>query len=396
MSDNAGPHTTLDLWRAICAPEARCRALVTALCIVIYVAGAKIPAPGLSVNEFRAVAAGTGGSDTLWRLSIFALDINPIFSALILAQVFRLAWPAAATGVETTSGGEGRPAAILLVAALALAAAQAFGLSSALESMDGGAGAIVSEPGPTFRLGYVTTLVAATALLYWLAGLITQHGIGSGFWLLLALPGVAEFWRTGAHLIAAYDRREITLVEISVLVAGILAALALLIAIARVPAGERRRQCPAPSRRHSTLAADHRRYARRISRLRGGFPPTEFRRRHRWPPFLPGRDRELRGAPRRLDFSANHAVEFDVPGHGLHRRRRDIACRPRPRRTPILVPHPRPRQCGGHCGAAGCLSAAAKGSRRLFSGTAVLVARGILMHVRRTSQFCAARLSQRQ
>jgi hypothetical protein len=44
---------------------------------------------------------------------------------------------------------------------------------------------MVTEPGWAFRLQFMATAVAGSALLAWLADLITRHGIGSGFWILL-------------------------------------------------------------------------------------------------------------------------------------------------------------------------------------------------------------------
>jgi hypothetical protein len=51
----------------------------------------------------------------------------------------------------------------------------------------------VPNPGPAFRVGAVATLVAATGLLIWLASVVTRHGIGQGFWLMVALPYAGSF-----------------------------------------------------------------------------------------------------------------------------------------------------------------------------------------------------------
>src|SRR5262245_41235866 len=69
----------------------------------------------------------------------------------------------------------------VLIGSLPIAAVQGAGIASALEKMRN----VVDEPGPQFRLMAIATFVAATALLVWLAAMISRHGLGSGVWVLL-------------------------------------------------------------------------------------------------------------------------------------------------------------------------------------------------------------------
>jgi preprotein translocase subunit SecY len=64
---------------------------------------------------------------------------------------------------------------------------------------------LVDEPGTAFRLTCIATLVGATAIVIWLADQITRHGLGSGVWLLLVTPWLAEIPARIAGLAASWS-----------------------------------------------------------------------------------------------------------------------------------------------------------------------------------------------
>jgi preprotein translocase subunit SecY len=88
-----------------------------------------------------------------------------------------------------------------------LATFQALGVALALESQQAGAEALVINPGMTFRITAVTTLVTGTLFLMWLGEQITERGIGNGISILIftgivaglpsAIGGTLELARTG-------------------------------------------------------------------------------------------------------------------------------------------------------------------------------------------------------
>ena len=55
---------------------------------------------------------------------------------------------------------------------------------------------LVAEPGLLFRLSTTATLVAGTAIVTWLAGQITRRGLGSGLWVIVAAPTLADLPHT--------------------------------------------------------------------------------------------------------------------------------------------------------------------------------------------------------
>jgi preprotein translocase subunit SecY len=75
----------------------------------------------------------------------------------------------------------------VLVGWLLLAALQGYGIATGLERAKN----VVNEPGPQFQVNVVATFVAGTALLVWLASLISRYGVGSGVWILPLVPYLA-------------------------------------------------------------------------------------------------------------------------------------------------------------------------------------------------------------
>ncbi len=162
------------------------RAGITLGLLAVYYIGCWVPLPGVDVS--RLVGPTPVHNTAVARLSIMSLGMTPLLSAFMLlelaltaARPFRT-WSTKARNRELLAGW-------VTVVGLLLAAFQANGIAVALEEIHG----LVATPGLTFRTGVVVTLVGATALLVWLASLISRHGIGQGFWLLVALPYVVSF-----------------------------------------------------------------------------------------------------------------------------------------------------------------------------------------------------------
>ena len=157
---------------------------VTLAALLVYRLGLMIPVPG--VDQTALASLMHSGWFAIERLSLFTLGLVPLLSVYLLAETLRLVSPRFARWQAEPANGR-RLGRWLRLAALVLAVIQSFGVASALE----GIGNIVATPGPAFRAGVVGSLVAATALLSWLADTVTRRGLGNGFWLLLAVPTVA-------------------------------------------------------------------------------------------------------------------------------------------------------------------------------------------------------------
>src|SRR5215467_13137448 len=166
-------------------PELMTRLAVTLGALAIYRLGTHLPLVGID-QAALALFRRSGSGLAVERVSIFALGVSPILSALLVVELARLAserfndWAGATPNARRVDH-------YVLIGSLLLAALQGYGMATSLERAEN----LVDEPGPQFRLNVVATFVAGTALLVWLAALISRHGVGSGFWILLLAPYLA-------------------------------------------------------------------------------------------------------------------------------------------------------------------------------------------------------------
>jgi preprotein translocase subunit SecY len=181
-------------------PEFMTRLAVTLGALAIYRLGTYLPVAGIDQAALANLFRRSGSWLAVERVSIFALGVSPILSALLVVEMVRLAserfndWAGATPNARRIDH-------YVLIGSLLLAALQGYGMATSLERANN----LVAEPGPQFQLIVVSTFVAGTALLVWLAALISRHGVGSGFWILLlspylaGLPGLASSVYEAVH-----------------------------------------------------------------------------------------------------------------------------------------------------------------------------------------------------
>jgi preprotein translocase subunit SecY len=121
----------------------------------------------------------------------------------------------------------------VLIGSLLLAAMQGYGIATGLEE----ARNLVDEPGPQFQLNVVATFVAGTALLVWLAALISRHGLGSGVWILLLAPYLAGLPSFAVGVMEAVRSGVMSQADIVAVLACVLIGVAILAALSRALAG---------------------------------------------------------------------------------------------------------------------------------------------------------------
>ncbi len=170
------------------------RLFLTAVALVVFRAGGHIPLPGLDTHALAKL--GPMGGDVIGRLSIFALGVTPLVTVLILMELLKVLAPRVRRWEHASARNQDLLSRVVVALALIAAAAQAFGLAAALEDVKG----LVDEPDIPFRLVCVATLVTGAAITIWLADQITRNGLGSGVWLLLITPALAELPRQLAYL----------------------------------------------------------------------------------------------------------------------------------------------------------------------------------------------------
>ncbi|MBU3585347.1 MULTISPECIES: preprotein translocase subunit SecY [unclassified Polynucleobacter] len=194
--------------------DLRRRLIFLVLALVVYRIGAHIPVPGIDPDQlaqlFDSQSGGILGMFNLFsggalsRFTVFALGIMPYISASIIMQLLTIVLPTLEAMKKDGQAGQRKITQYTRYATLVLASFQALGIAIALEAQAG----LVIDPGFTFRMNTVITLVTGTMFLMWLGEQITERGLGNGISIIIfggiaaglpgALGGLFELVRTGS------------------------------------------------------------------------------------------------------------------------------------------------------------------------------------------------------
>lgn len=182
--------------------------------LIVCRIGAHIPVPGIDSLQlatlFKEQQGGILGifnmfsGGALSRFTIFALGIMPYISSSIIMQLMGAVSPKIEALKKEGRIGEQKVSKYTRYLTVFLAAVQAYGISALLEAQ----GALVLEPGITFRLTSVISLVTGTMFLMWIGEQITERGLGNGISIIIfsgivaGLPhsfvSLLNFLRTGS------------------------------------------------------------------------------------------------------------------------------------------------------------------------------------------------------
>ncbi len=169
----------------------------TFLLLCAYRLGVHIPVPGIDISALGHFFASLEGSmfglldmfsgGALSNVSIFALGIMPYISASIIFQLLQVVSPdIKRMAKEEGQAGRRKITQYTRYLTIFIAMIQGFGIAAMLEGMRSPEGlAVVADPGWTFRLVIILTLVTGTSLLMWLGEQITSRGIGNGISLII-------------------------------------------------------------------------------------------------------------------------------------------------------------------------------------------------------------------
>ena len=171
-----------DLWR---------RLRFVFLAIVVYRMGTHIPIPGIDPARLAALFDQNQGTilemfnlfsgGALERMSIFALNVVPYISAAIIMQLFSNSIPYLQELKKDGQAGRNQITQYTRYGTVVLAFIQASALSVTL-----GASGLAYEPGTSFFISAVFSVVAGTVFLMWLGEQITERGIGNGISIIIA------------------------------------------------------------------------------------------------------------------------------------------------------------------------------------------------------------------
>ena len=205
------------------ATELKKRLWFTVFALIIYRLGTYIPIPGIDplvleqiFQQNRSGILGmfdmfSGGA--LGRMTIFALNIMPYISAMIIMQLMTTVSTRLEQLKKEGESGRKKMNQYTRYGTVALAALQGYAIAVGLENMSaGGSGSAVIDPGLYFRFTAVVTLTGGTVFLMWLGEQITARGVGNGISLIImagivanlpsAIATTLELGRTGALSVA--------------------------------------------------------------------------------------------------------------------------------------------------------------------------------------------------
>jgi len=180
------------------ATELQQRILFTLGILIAYRLGTFIPIPGIDAAQFQAAfntqAQGLLGVFNMFsggaveRMAVFALNVMPYISASIIVQLMTTVIPQWEKLKKDGEAGRKELNQYTRYLTVALALAQASGIAFTMQSQEG----LVSDPGISFVLSTVITLVGGTMLLMWMGEQITARGVGNGISLIIFAGIVAE------------------------------------------------------------------------------------------------------------------------------------------------------------------------------------------------------------
>jgi len=199
--------------------DLRNKLLFVVLMVAVYRLGVAIRVPGvdpIAIEQLRESASQQGALGFLnlfsggafESFSIFALGIMPYITASIIMQVLGVVIPKLEELQQEGAVGQRKITQYTRYVTIGLATLQATGLvfifgtgrGTAFFSAAGAAPTVPLLPDGIWPRGYliIPTLVAGTAVLMWMAELISQRGIGNGMSMIIFASVVASlpggFW----------------------------------------------------------------------------------------------------------------------------------------------------------------------------------------------------------
>src|SRR5277367_108786 len=191
------------------ATELKSRIWFTLAALVVYRLGTYIPIPGIDPGILHDIFARNAGGilgmfdmfsgGALGRMTIFARNIMPYISASIIIQLLTAVSPTLEALKKEGESGRKKLNQYTRYGTVALALVQAFGIAVGLESAHSASVSAVLDPGLSFRLVTMITLVGGTVFLMWLGEQITARGVGNGISLIIMSGIVANL----PHAVAA-------------------------------------------------------------------------------------------------------------------------------------------------------------------------------------------------
>src|SRR6476619_3579444 len=233
-------------------PDLRNKILFTIGIIAVYRLGAHLPVPYVdfsAIKQLQHNAESTGGvvgfldlfsGGAITNVAIFFLGIMPYITASIIMQLLGVVIPKLEQWQQEGQVGQKKITQWTRYLTIALAIIQSTGFVFALHQGKSGllgfAGFSGQDMIPGFDAGkaalIVLTWTAGTAVVMWLAELITQRGIGNGMSILIFSSVVSRLPAQGGAIWSEGSKAQFFTI--------ILIGLAMIVGIVFVESGQRR------------------------------------------------------------------------------------------------------------------------------------------------------------
>uniref|UniRef100_UPI001576E4D4 preprotein translocase subunit SecY n=1 Tax=Sphingomonas bacterium TaxID=1895847 RepID=UPI001576E4D4 len=163
---------------------------------------------------------------SLKRMSLIALGVMPYITASIVIQLATSLSPHLAAIKKEGESGRKKLNQYTRYGTVALTAVQGYFIAAGLEALGRNSGVqAVVDPGMTFRIAAVISLVGGTMFLMWIGEQITSRGIGNGVSLIIMAGIVANLPTTLYNLLEGGRSGSVDAARLI----GIVAAVAFLI-----------------------------------------------------------------------------------------------------------------------------------------------------------------------
>jgi len=207
-----------------------------------------VPLPGIDPTALGLLSQRTTGGvldffntfsgGSLSRMSLIALGVMPYITASIVVQLATSLSPQLAAIKKEGESGRKKLNQYTRYGTVALTAIQGYFIAVGLEALAATNGVqAVIEPGMTFRIAAVISLIGGTMFLMWLGEQITSRGIGNGVSLIIMAGIVAHLPTTLVNLLEGGRSGSIDAVR---LVGIIVAVVALILFICFMERAQRR------------------------------------------------------------------------------------------------------------------------------------------------------------
>jgi preprotein translocase subunit SecY len=184
--------------------DLRNRILMTLGVIAVYRLGVTIPIPGVNADALTIIFKQQANSllgfldvfsgGALSRMSIFSMGVMPYINASIIMSLLQGAHviPYLDHLAKEGEAGRKRLNQITRYATVVLAIIQSFGLTQLISRFPlPGDIPVVTNPGLSFTIITMVTLVTGTVFVMWIGEQITEFGVGNGISLII-FTGIVE------------------------------------------------------------------------------------------------------------------------------------------------------------------------------------------------------------